>query len=216
MQQERAKQDKATADLKERADAKSRVERMLSSITAAGYETLYSFVDELLNVRDQQISSRVSKMLGQHGEDILNMIRSRQPDLVTRWAVGISGEVLAQEGQQLADYLRPGENQSTSQLLLQFSLERIMFEAEHIAPNLCHMLRQVTTNTKPSANEKVRKDRSLVRVVVISFKCELAQPHLGTGHCDLHACTDTSRTIERVSNYHVHIFACMWCFSHPV
>ena len=47
-------------------------------------------------------------------------------------AIGVSGEGLAEEGQQPADYLQLGENQSTSEMLLQFSLdsERIMSEAE--------------------------------------------------------------------------------------
>ena len=56
---------------------------------------MYDFVDELLNVRDQQLSARVSRMLGQHGEAILNSIRARQPDLVEKWAADVSGEILA-------------------------------------------------------------------------------------------------------------------------
>ena len=149
------KQDKATANLKERADAKSLVERMLSSITAAGYKTLYSFVDELLNVRDQQILSCVLKMLGKRDDAILNNIHAHQPELVAQLAVGLTGEVRAKEGQWLTDYLWLGENQSTFELLLMFSLEKIMSKAREIAPNLCKMLHQVTTNTKPSVNGKV-------------------------------------------------------------
>jgi predicted thioredoxin/glutaredoxin len=113
IQQERAQKDKEAAVFKERANSKSHVEQVLSSITAAGYETLYGFMEELLNTRDQHISSRVSKMLGQHGEEILNNIRARQPDLVTQWAVNISGEILAEEGQRLANYLHPASDQGT-------------------------------------------------------------------------------------------------------
>ena len=105
LQQERAQKDQAAAEVGARAEAKARVEQVLGSITTAGYETLYGFVDELLNIRDQQLSSRVSNMLGQHGEAILNSIRARQPDLVNKWAVSISGELLAEEGCQLAKYL---------------------------------------------------------------------------------------------------------------
>ena len=89
---------------------KHRIEQVLGSITAAGYETLYAFVDELLNVRDQQFSSCVSNMLGQHGEEILNSIRARQPDIVKQWAVGVSPEILAEEGQWLTKYLQPRDN----------------------------------------------------------------------------------------------------------
>ena len=108
-------------------------------------------------------------MLGQHGEDILNNIRARQPDLVTQWAINMSGEILAQEGQWLANYLRPGADRKTSDVLQEFSLEKIMAEAEHIAPTLCQLLRQIATNSKPNAREKVRKDRSLVCIVATNL-----------------------------------------------
>ena len=99
LQQERAQKDQAAAEVRAWA------EEVLGNITAAGYETLYGFVDKLLNICDQQLSSHVSNMLGQHGEAILNGIRARQPDLVKQWAVSISGELLAEEGRQLVKYL---------------------------------------------------------------------------------------------------------------
>jgi Skp family chaperone for outer membrane proteins len=112
LQQERAERDaKEAEDLKESiakaaeerrlAESKLRVETVLRSITVAGYESLYSFVGELLNTRDQQLSARVSRMLGCHGDDILNSIRARQPDLVKQWTLKVSGEILAKEGQKL-------------------------------------------------------------------------------------------------------------------
>jgi len=105
LQQEQVQKDQAAAEVRAWAEAKARVEQVLGSITAARYETLYGFVDELLNICDQQLSSQVSNMLGQHGEAILNSIRARQPDLVKQWAVNISGELLTEEGRQLAKYL---------------------------------------------------------------------------------------------------------------
>jgi len=70
-------------------------------------------------------------------------------------AVSILGELLAEEGQRLAKYLRPGENQTTSKLLRQFSLERIMSEAEHIVPTLCQLLCQIATKEQPEEKDKV-------------------------------------------------------------
>jgi hypothetical protein len=84
IQLELAQKDKEATDMKELADAKSRVKQVLSSITGARYKTLYAFVDQLLNVQDQQLSSCVSKMLGQNSKDILNNIHACQPDLVTQ------------------------------------------------------------------------------------------------------------------------------------
>jgi hypothetical protein len=162
LQQERAQKDWAAADVKARTDEKSRIEQVLGSVTAAGYQSLYDFVDELLNVHNQQLSSRVSKMLGQHGEAILNSIQARQPDVAKHWAVGISGEILSEEGQRLTKFLQPRDGQATSDLLQQFSLERIMSEAEDIAPTLCQLLRRIATKEKPEEKGKIRKNSSLV------------------------------------------------------
>ena len=84
--------------MKAHTDEKSHVEQVLGSITATGYQSLYDFMDELLNVHNQQLLSHVSKMLGQHGEVILNSIQVCQPDVANHWAVGISGEILLKEG----------------------------------------------------------------------------------------------------------------------
>ena len=64
-------------------------------------------------------------------------------------------------GQQ---HLSPGENQTTSKLLQQFSLERIISEAEHIAPTLCQLLRQIATKEQPEGKDKVQKDHSLASI----------------------------------------------------
>jgi len=153
---------------KHRTEAKLRVEKVLGSVTAAGYGSLFAFMDELLNIRDQQLSAQVSRMLGQHGEDILNSIRVRQPNLVNQWAIETSGEILAQEGKKLADFLRPTQGTKVSEVLKMFSLERIMSRAEEIAPTLCHILRSVGTRETLSMDE-IRKDRSLVCTMFSSY-----------------------------------------------
>lgn len=118
LQTERAKRDaELTASVhqsleksneeKKAAEVKFRVQQVLNSVSAAGYQSLFGFVDELLHIRDQQISSQVSRMLGRHCGEVLGSIRARQPSLVNEWALGISGEILAQEGELLAEYLRP-------------------------------------------------------------------------------------------------------------
>jgi hypothetical protein len=175
LQQERAERDaKEAEDLKESiakaaeerhlTESKLRVETVLRSITAAGYESLYGFIGELLNTRDQQLSARVSRMLGRHGDDILNSIRARQPDLVKQWTLKVSGEILAQEGQKLANYLRPAIDAQVSEILQSFSLERIMSDADTLAPTLCELLRHVAT-PQDSDPAGMRKDRSLVSCV---------------------------------------------------
>ena len=79
MREEEALKESITKAVEEnlQAESKAHVEKVLSSITDVGYESLYDFVDKLLNSCDQQISACVLRMLGQHGEDILNSIHAR-------------------------------------------------------------------------------------------------------------------------------------------
>jgi hypothetical protein len=107
MREEEALKESITKAVEEnlQAESKARVEKVLSSITDVGYESLYDFVDKLPNSCDQQISACVLRMLGQHGEDILNSIHARKPDLAIQWVVNVSGKILAQEGQKLMNYL---------------------------------------------------------------------------------------------------------------
>lgn len=116
---------KAAAE-KQAAEVKLRVGQVLRSVTAAGYDSLFGFMDELPHISDQQISAQVSRMLGHHGEKILNGIHIRQPNLVSQWAVDVSSEILATEGWMLTDYLRPAQGSEVSSILQNFSLDRIM------------------------------------------------------------------------------------------
>jgi hypothetical protein len=160
LQQEQAQKDQAATNAKAHADEKSHIEQVLGSVTAAGYQSVYDFVDKLLNVCNQQLSSCISKMLSQHGEAILNHIWAHQPDVTKHWAVGISGEILLEEGQRLTKFLQPSK--ATSDLLQQFLLERIMSEAEDIASTLCQLLHQIATKEKPKEKERIQKNCSLV------------------------------------------------------
>jgi len=63
-------------------EARAQVVQVLSSIAAAKDKILYGFVNELLNIHNQQLSSHVPNILSQHGEEILNSIQACQPDLV--------------------------------------------------------------------------------------------------------------------------------------
>jgi len=100
LQQARALKDQEAADVLAWTTSKAHVEQVLGSIMSAGYQSLYDFIDELLNVRDQQLSAWVSRMLGQHGEAILNSIRAASLILQTM-GCGCFGEILAEEGHQL-------------------------------------------------------------------------------------------------------------------
>ncbi|KZP19859.1 hypothetical protein FIBSPDRAFT_892436 [Athelia psychrophila] len=108
-------------------------------------------------------------MLGRHSNTILNEIRAQQPDLVKDFALEVTGDVLAAEDFQLAKFLQPEQGCSISDVLEQFSLERIMSEAEVIVPSLCKLLRCVTTRDNPKENAAPRKDKSLISLSTLSI-----------------------------------------------
>ena len=133
------------------AEENTRLQQVLGSITAAGYN-LYGFLDKLLNTRDRATSSQVSQMLIAKGSDLLESMRQCQPKVVQAWAIKTTGEMLACKSSRLAEHLRPQQNRGISNLLKEFSLIRIMSDAEEIAPTLCELLRAVgMPETVPSA-----------------------------------------------------------------
>jgi hypothetical protein len=82
-------------------------------------------------------------MLIAKGRDLLESMHQRQPKVVQAWAIKTTGKMLARKSSRLAEHLRPQQNRGISNLLEEFSLIRIMSDAEEIAPTLCELLRAV-------------------------------------------------------------------------
>ena len=127
-----------------RAEENASLQRVLASVTDAGF-TLYGFLDELMNTKDRATSSQVSQMLITKGSDLLNSIRRCQPKMAHAWAAKTTAEILARERTKLTENLRPRQNCGVADVLQQFSLQRIMNDAEELAPTLCELLRAIGT-----------------------------------------------------------------------
>ncbi|TDL14454.1 hypothetical protein BD410DRAFT_683998, partial [Rickenella mellea] len=132
------------------------------------FSSLHDFIMSLLDSKDQQLAAQVSRMLGSHGEEILDLIRKRRPDIAESWAHRVTNEVYAAEAKEVANLLRPESGKSVSSLLESFSLEEMLSECKRVAPNFCAVLNSVGEDPD-STNE--RRDHSLVLVTVI---CMLA------------------------------------------
>lgn len=152
LQQEWAQKGQEAAAMLVWTTLKVHIEQVLKSITAVSFQSLYYFVDKLLDVHNQQLSTHVSKMLDQHGEAILNRIHAHQPDIVGKWSVDVSGKILVEEGCQFTKNLQLGENQTMSELLVMFLLK-----SEQIAPTLCQLLHVITTKQQPKAARESAK-----------------------------------------------------------
>jgi hypothetical protein len=159
-QEERLLAEAEAAKEAHRAKGNARLQHVLASVTDAGF-TLYEFLDELMHTRDRGISSQVSQMLILRGSDLLESICQRQPKMAHAWAAKTTAEKLARESSKLAERLRPQQNRGVTHVLEEFSLTRIMRDAEELAPTLCELLRAVGVPEASPACE--RKNRDLVR-----------------------------------------------------
>jgi hypothetical protein len=72
------------AEAERHSTSKIRVGHVLQAVKAAGYGSLYGFLDDLVTTKDQDHSSQVSQMLISHGDELLDSIRSRQPEVVSQ------------------------------------------------------------------------------------------------------------------------------------
>ena len=74
----------------------------LKLVEGVGYPTLYTFLQALLTTKDQHRSSQVSHMLSQHGNSLLDSIHRRRPEVANDWAVSTVRQLIAAEGERLA------------------------------------------------------------------------------------------------------------------
>jgi hypothetical protein len=165
-QEERLLAEAEAAKEAHRAKENACLQHVLASVTDAGF-TLYEFLDELMHTRDRGTSSQVSQMLISRGSDLLESIRQRQPKMAHAWAAKTTAEILARESAKLAERLRPQQNRGVTHVLEEFSLTRIMCDAEELAPTLCELLRAVGVPEASPVHE--RKNRDLVRHKFFAF-----------------------------------------------
>ena len=63
-----------------------KLNQALQGIRGAGFKTLHSFLDALMNTDDPSRSSQVTQMIESHGISFLEGIRRRRPDIANDWA----------------------------------------------------------------------------------------------------------------------------------
>jgi hypothetical protein len=159
-QQETLAKAKATAEAQS-ADEEVLFVWVLSCMTDCGFGSLHRYLHHLMTTKAQHASSQASKLLINKGKGLLNDMRNKQPGVVNRWAAAATGEILADEGLKLASYLRPQQGRPLTDIMGEFSLERILADAEMLALTLCGLLRDFATNgaVSPAAE---RRDNDLV------------------------------------------------------
>lgn len=158
---------KATAEAQS-AEEEVLFARVLSCMTDCGFGFLHGYLHCLMTTKAQHASSQASKLLINEGKGLLNDMRNKQPGVVNGWAAAATGEILADEGLKLASYLRPQQGRPLTEIMGEFSLERILTDAKMLAPTLCSLLRDFATNSAVSPAAE-RKDNDLVSTLTSSI-----------------------------------------------
>ena len=158
--QETLAKAKATAEAQS-AEEEVLFARVLSCMTDCGFGSLHGYLHRLMTTKAQHASSQASKLLINEGKGLLNDMRNKQPGVVNGWAAAATSEILVDEGLKLASYLWPQQGRPLTDVMSEFSLERILTDAETLAPTLCSLLQDFATNgvVSPAAE---RRDSDLV------------------------------------------------------
>ena len=101
---------------------------VLSWMTDCGFGSFHGYLHCFMTMKAQHTSSQASKLLINEGKGLLNDMQNKQPGVVNGWAAAATGEILADEGLKLASYLCPQQGCPLTDIMGEFSLERILTE----------------------------------------------------------------------------------------
>ncbi|KAJ7117026.1 hypothetical protein C8R44DRAFT_627043 [Mycena epipterygia] len=163
---EKVARDAAAAGKAERQRT-DRVQAALQAVKDAGCKSTYQFFEDFFTSTDRETSRQASRLMSEHGTDLLDLLHAKRPELVEKWALKVALPVIAAEGERLSALLRPDHTKSFTSRLETWSLEKMLSEAMIAAPNLCELLMLMGMT-----NDVGRDDNKLVLVTVL---CMLAQ-----------------------------------------
>lgn len=143
----------------QQAEAHKRLEQVLGMVKEVGYKSLNAFMNDLFTSDDRKISSQVSRMLNDHGDEILDNIRNKQVRISDEWIARNISVTLEKEGLCLVDAMRP-EGHSLTAMIQNFSLGSSGEQMRKVAPTLYTALSQVVGI--PGNQASGRKDKEVV------------------------------------------------------
>jgi hypothetical protein len=158
-------QAKEQDDELEKKQKISQLNQALQGIRGAGFKTLHSFLDTLMNTDDPSRSSQVTQMIENHGISLLEGIRRRRPEVANDWALSTTRELVYKESDELAQCFRPQHGSSIADVLHQFSLKGFLSKAESVAPTIYQVFRQVAfpCNSKGDSDTSLGGDNPTIR-----------------------------------------------------
>ncbi|KAK7012488.1 hypothetical protein R3P38DRAFT_3324118 [Favolaschia claudopus] len=180
----RRQEFEAAIEAKEERDH-LRAQQHFAKITApvedggAGFEDLSTFFDSLFasgRGGDAQMSANLTRFLKTHGEHVLQLIVERVPEVGQQFLDKELDkkleEVLKAEGEAIQSHLTREWTTSITELLKEFSMEKLGEELQEVAPTLWRILQQVSTPDKETRRESAgtsRREKSLVFTTVCAM-----------------------------------------------
>lgn len=141
------------------------VEQAWKRAQEVGFSSMHAFILALLNTNDPARSSQVSRMVANHGNEILDAIHRRNHKVVNDWAISSTRQLILAERALLVKRFQPEIDSSIVDILGRFSLKGVLEDTKNLAPTLHSVLHQVGAGSSvETANAKGYKNRDLVSV----------------------------------------------------
>ncbi|KAJ7064171.1 hypothetical protein C8F01DRAFT_984216 [Mycena amicta] len=136
-----------------------------------GFSTVFGFMDAFVGATDQQQKAAATRLINDHGLELLEHLHGRRPELVNDWINGVQAEMLEKEVKKLAETLRLQYGERVTSILHDASIDGLLADAEAIAPTLFLGLRSAGAMPEDLADNNSRKEHRAILATIISMLC---------------------------------------------
>nr|GAT48060.1 predicted protein [Mycena chlorophos] len=147
------------------------LEDAIRGVKSAGFDTMYQFLDSLFGATDRQQKAATTRLVNEHGVEILNHLNERRPELVADWMAAANKKILEQEVKVLAENLRPNYGERVMDTLQAFAVDDLLADAERLAPTLWHALKAAGAMPDDLESVDSRKEYRVVLATILSMLC---------------------------------------------
>ena len=191
------------------------VEQAWKKAQEVGFSSMHTFVLALLNTNDPVRSSQVSRMVANHGNEILDAIHRRNHTVANDWAISSTRQLILAERALLVKRFQPEIDSSIVDILDRFSLKRVLEDTKNLAPTLHSVLHQVGAGSSvDTVNVKGYKNRDHVSVSLdVPTASKSINEHLDSCNYCLYANQVMQPEGNRVPHHHRHVFPCVRRFT---
>ncbi|KAJ7054575.1 hypothetical protein C8F01DRAFT_995323 [Mycena amicta] len=136
-----------------------------------GFSTVFEFIDAYFGATEQQQKAAATRLINDHGIEILEHLHGRRPQLVDDWINSVQSAKLEKEVKKLAETLRPQYGDRVSTLLHDFSIDGLLTDAEAVAPTLFAGLRSAGAMPDDLEGGESRKEYRVILATIFSMLC---------------------------------------------